>query len=425
MGTLIQRHTLSEEQFRGERFADHPRDLEGANEVAQPDPAGDHPRHPRRVPRRRRGHHQHEHVQRERGLAGRLRPRSRSPRRSTAPAATIAREAADAATAANPGQAALRRRLARPDDQDRLHLARRQRPRRAQRHVGRAGRRLQDGRARPGRGRRRHPADRDDLRHAQRQGGDLRRRVALRGARLPAAGDRQRRRSPTSRAEPVRPDRRRLLEQRAPCATVRHRAQLLARRARCCGRTSPSWRASPTCPSSPTPTPACPTPSAATTSSRPRRARVLGPAGARGCAQPRRRLLRHHARPHARNRRGGRRPAAARDPDGRARDPPAGLEPLDIGPDSLFVNVGERTNVTGSRAFARLIKEDRFDEAVADRPPAGRQRRPDDRHQHGRGAARLGGGDGALPQPDRVRAGHRQGAGGDRLVEVVASSRKA
>ncbi len=43
----------------------------------------------------------------------------------------------------------------------------------------------------------------------------------------------------------------------------------------------------------------------------------------------------------------------------------AGLEPLDIGPDSLFVNVGERTNVTGSRAFARLIKENRFDEAVA------------------------------------------------------------
>ena len=33
----------------------------------------------------------------------------------------------------------------------------------------------------------------------------------------------------------------------------------------------------------------------------------------------------------------------------------AGLEPLEIGVDSLFVNVGERTNVTGSRAFAKLI----------------------------------------------------------------------
>src|SRR3954453_4148140 len=33
----------------------------------------------------------------------------------------------------------------------------------------------------------------------------------------------------------------------------------------------------------------------------------------------------------------------------------SGLEPLTIGPDSIFVNVGERTNVTGSRKFARLI----------------------------------------------------------------------
>ena len=42
----------------------------------------------------------------------------------------------------------------------------------------------------------------------------------------------------------------------------------------------------------------------------------------------------------------------------------AGLEPLSIGPDSLFVNVGERTNVTGSRRFARLIREDDYETAV-------------------------------------------------------------
>ena len=42
----------------------------------------------------------------------------------------------------------------------------------------------------------------------------------------------------------------------------------------------------------------------------------------------------------------------------------AGLEPLDIGPDSLFVNVGERTNVTGSRRFARLVRDDAFEEAL-------------------------------------------------------------
>ncbi|HAY76398.1 MAG TPA: methionine synthase, partial [Gemmatimonadetes bacterium] len=42
----------------------------------------------------------------------------------------------------------------------------------------------------------------------------------------------------------------------------------------------------------------------------------------------------------------------------------SGLEPLSIGPDSLFVNVGERTNVTGSRRFARLILEDDYETAV-------------------------------------------------------------
>jgi 5-methyltetrahydrofolate--homocysteine methyltransferase len=43
----------------------------------------------------------------------------------------------------------------------------------------------------------------------------------------------------------------------------------------------------------------------------------------------------------------------------------SGLEALNIGPDTLFVNVGERTNVTGSRQFARLILNGQFEEAVA------------------------------------------------------------
>ena len=42
----------------------------------------------------------------------------------------------------------------------------------------------------------------------------------------------------------------------------------------------------------------------------------------------------------------------------------SGLEPLVIDSDALFVNVGERTNVTGSAQFKKLIKEDRYDEAV-------------------------------------------------------------
>ncbi|MFN3988154.1 MAG: methionine synthase [Rhodocyclaceae bacterium] len=43
----------------------------------------------------------------------------------------------------------------------------------------------------------------------------------------------------------------------------------------------------------------------------------------------------------------------------------SGLEPFNVGADSLFVNVGERTNVTGSRAFAKMILEGRFDDALA------------------------------------------------------------
>jgi 5-methyltetrahydrofolate--homocysteine methyltransferase len=42
----------------------------------------------------------------------------------------------------------------------------------------------------------------------------------------------------------------------------------------------------------------------------------------------------------------------------------SGLEPLTIRDDSLFVNIGERTNVTGSRKFARLIKNEEYEEAL-------------------------------------------------------------
>ncbi|WP_028974418.1 methionine synthase [Spirochaeta cellobiosiphila] len=42
----------------------------------------------------------------------------------------------------------------------------------------------------------------------------------------------------------------------------------------------------------------------------------------------------------------------------------SGLEPLIINEESLFVNVGERTNVTGSRRFARLIREKKYSEAL-------------------------------------------------------------
>jgi len=43
----------------------------------------------------------------------------------------------------------------------------------------------------------------------------------------------------------------------------------------------------------------------------------------------------------------------------------SGLEPLEITPLTNFVNIGERCNVTGSKKFARLIREEKFEEAIA------------------------------------------------------------
>ena len=43
----------------------------------------------------------------------------------------------------------------------------------------------------------------------------------------------------------------------------------------------------------------------------------------------------------------------------------SGLEPLVVRPETNFVNVGERTNVSGSRKFARLIREEKYEEALA------------------------------------------------------------
>ncbi|HYK46344.1 MAG TPA: dihydropteroate synthase, partial [Parafilimonas sp.] len=43
----------------------------------------------------------------------------------------------------------------------------------------------------------------------------------------------------------------------------------------------------------------------------------------------------------------------------------AGLEPLTVRPESNFINIGERTNVTGSKKFARLIRDNKYEEALS------------------------------------------------------------
>ncbi|HRP33404.1 MAG TPA: hypothetical protein PKV73_16010, partial [Agriterribacter sp.] len=43
----------------------------------------------------------------------------------------------------------------------------------------------------------------------------------------------------------------------------------------------------------------------------------------------------------------------------------SGLEPLVVRPETNFVNVGERTNVTGSKKFARLVLDGKYEEALS------------------------------------------------------------
>src|SRR4030095_13348706 len=43
----------------------------------------------------------------------------------------------------------------------------------------------------------------------------------------------------------------------------------------------------------------------------------------------------------------------------------SGLEPLVVRPETNFINIGERTNVTGSKKFARLIREGKYEEALS------------------------------------------------------------
>ena len=79
-----------------------------------------------------------------------------------------------------------------------------------------------------------------------------------------------------------------------------------------------------------------------------------------------------------------------------------------IRPETNFVMVGERTNITGSLQVRPPDQGGQLRGGARRRPRAGRGRRQHPRRQHGRGPDRRRGGDDALPQPARRRAGHRQ-----------------
>ena len=96
----------------------------------------------------------------------------------------------------------------------------------------------------------------------------------------------------------------------------------------------------------------------------------------------------------------------------------SGLEPLNITEESLFVNVGERTNITGSARFRNLVKAGDFDGALSVARPTGGGRSPGGRRQHGRGHGRRGRRDGPVRQAGGHRARHLSRAADDRLLQV-------
>ena len=391
------------------------------------------------------------------GMAGRVREMNRAAARHRA----RMRRRLDRAHAR---PAALRRRRAGPDQPHRVDLARRQRSRRAQRQLRRAGRGLRRGRGGPGRGRRRHPARRDHLRHAERQGRAVRDRGALRAPGPAAAADRLRHDHRRLRPHAVRADARGVLELGAPRAAARGRprtarsgAALMRPYIEEIARVADTFvicypNAGLPNPMSDTGYDETPeqtsaaarrlraerlrrTSSAAAAAPRPRTSapspRRCVAAAARGAAcrnwrrRPRRfrRMAARHSSPRC---------AHAAPAHRRARcciDPSrttahvthhAPRRPR-TAQHRRRLAVRQRRRAHQRHRLARVRAADprrRLRRRGRGRAPAGGERRADHRRQHGRGDARLEGGDGALPEPDRRRTRHRPRAGDDRLVEV-------
>ena len=333
-------------------------------------------------------------------------------------AAALAREAADEAVDAR--APALRRRLARADQPHGVDLPRRQRPRRPQRHLRRARRRRTS----------RRPAGLVDggvdLLLVETIFDTLNAKAAI--FALETLFDELGRRWPVWISGTITDASGRTLSGQTTEAfwnSVRHvrplldRPQLRARRRRPAPLRRRARRGSPTASSPPTPTPGCPTSSGSTTRrpTRWRRCSATSPTSGLvnligGCCG----TTPEHIAAIARAAKGAEPRAACRASRRRCGSP--GLEPFTIDEDSLFVNVGERTNITGSARFRKLIKDGDYDTALSVAAPAGRQRRAGHRRQHGRGHDRRRRRDGPVPQARRERARHQPGPGDGRLLEV-------
>ena len=364
MGTMIQRHRLTEADFRGERFAGHPRDLQGQQRSARPDAARRHRRHPSRS------------ISRPAATSSR-------PTRSTAPPSPRPTTALESLRL----RAERRRRAGwRSAAADEWTARTPDRPRFVAGSMGPTNRILSIS---PDVN---NPAFRnmtfDELREAFKEqvrglidGGcdlllletivdTLNAKAGIvaieevfeeKGVR--AAADDLGRRSPIAAAARCRGRR----STRSGCRSRtpgRSASASTARSARAtCGRTSRSSRGSPTATSAAIRTPGCPTRSASTTSSRPTPRGYLGEFADERVREHRRRLLRHDAGSHRGDRGGGRGRAAAdrftqvaghggtsSSRVGVSRSSPASRRSRSA-PTRNFQMIGERTNVTGSAAL--------------------------------------------------------------------------
>ena len=419
MGTMIQRlHASARPSTAASASPTGPSDLKGNNDLLTPHPAGRDPRDPPGLPRGRRRPGRDQHLQRAAHLAGRLRhagARLRAQLR-VGPA----------------GPRRVRRGHARPDPS---------RPRFVAGALGPTNRTasispdVNDPGARN--------VTYDELVEAYLEqanglvdgGADVllietifdtlnakaaifARRDAVRGARPPLAGDDLGHDHRRVRAHPVRPGHRGVLELGAPrppllvglncalgAAEMRPYLAEIARIADCFVSCYPNA--------------GLPNAFGEYDEAPDQTAAIVREFADERPGQHARRLLRHDARAHrarwprwsTASRRACRaeRPCACR---------LSGLEPLTITRDSLFVNVGERTNITGSAKFRNLIRDGDYDSRAVGRAPAGRERRADHRRQHGRGHDRRRRGDGPLRQAHRQRARHQPGAGDGRFLEV-------
>ena len=416
MGTMIQRYKLGEADYRGERFADFAHDLKGNNDLlCLTQPQIIRHIHAEYLDAGRR-HPRDQHLQRHLDFHGGLphgTPGARA-QRGRRPAGARGRRRSDAQNPAKPRFVAgvlgptTRTATISPDVNDPGF-----------RNV--TFDQLRDGlprsHRRPGRWRRRHPDGRNHLRHAERQGGAVRHRGVLRriNMRLPvmisgtitdASGRTLSGQTAEAFWNSVRHARplsiglncalgadvlRQYVEELSSKADVFISAHPNAGLPNAFGeydRTAPKWP------------------------------RTSANGHARGCstssaaaAAPRRRT----SRPSPRRSKASRRACRPElEPAMRL----SGLEPFNIGKDSLFVNVGERTNVTGSQSFcppdprrptttrrwrspaSRWKTAPRSSTSTWTRPCSTPRRRW------------------CASSPDRLRAGHRARADHDRLLEV-------